>query len=325
MSPRNDHPEQFVSFRIVTLMQRVSLVCVLLCGFCCYGQQPPNPAAHAPDDACDTTGCVMLGDPAKAPLRDATPVVIRSPDRSSERGRTAGFTDPSHDSPVHEAVRLSTVPPPAPLTDFEQLVEDTLGHRLMIFGRTLFETTPAEFASSSALSAPADYLVGPGDEIVIRAWGKIDIDVHPIVDRNGQIFLPRIGTLTVAGMRSDQLGGFIRSSIEREFKGFDLTVTLGQLRSIQIFMLGQARHPGVLTISSLTTLVGALFSSGGPSSSGTTCATSSSNVAAARSRIAHSIFIGCCCKATRRPTCTCCRATASSSPSSAPRWRSTET
>ncbi len=148
-------------------------------------------------------------------------------------------------------------------------MESEVGHSLPVFGSGLFQHGGESFAPANGVPVPAVYVIGTGDEILIRAWGKIDIDVHVTVDRNGQIFLPRVGTLTVAGLRMDQLTEFMRSAVGQQFKDFQLTVTLGQLRSIQIFVLGQAQHPGVFTISSLSTLVNALFASGGPSANGT--------------------------------------------------------
>jgi protein involved in polysaccharide export with SLBB domain len=116
---------------------------------------------------------------------------------------------------------------------------------------------------------PADYVLGPGDELLIRAWGKIDLDSRVTVDRNGQIYLPKVGSLTVAGLRFEQVEGYLHSAIGALFKDFELNVAIGQLRSIQIFVLGSARQPGGYTVSSLSTLVDALFASGGPSATGT--------------------------------------------------------
>ena len=116
---------------------------------------------------------------------------------------------------------------------------------------------------------PADYVLGPGDQLIIRAWGKIDLNSRETVDRNGQINLPRVGTLTVAGLRYSQVESYLHSAIGALFKDFELNVTLGQLRSVQIFLLGDARQPGAYTVSSLSTLVDALFASGGPSATGT--------------------------------------------------------
>ena len=118
------------------------------------------------------------------------------------------------------------------------------------------------------IPVPADYAIGPGDQLLIRVWGKIDLDVSVTVDRNGQIFLPRVGSLTVAGLRYEQLESYLRAAIGNLYKGFELNVTMGRLRSIQIFVLGSARQPGTYTVSSLSTLVNALFASGGPSATG---------------------------------------------------------
>jgi protein involved in polysaccharide export with SLBB domain len=159
-----------------------------------------------------------------------------------------------------------------PLTtrsEFEQFAEDATGRRLPVYGRQLFNEVPTTFAPVENVPVPADYVLGPGDQLLIRAWGKIELDSRLTVDRNGQINLPRVGTLTVAGLRYAQVEGYLHSAIGALFKDFQLNVALGQLRSIQIFVLGNARQPGAYTVSSLSTLVNALFASGGPSATGT--------------------------------------------------------
>jgi protein involved in polysaccharide export with SLBB domain len=169
----------------------------------------------------------------------------------------------------------TNVPPPykvvGPITtrtEFQIFAEDEAGHPLQVFGRKLFDEVPTTFAPLDRIPVPANYVVGPGDELLIHVWGKIDLDTRVTVDRNGQIFVPTVGTLTVAGLRYEQLQSFLHSAIATLYKDFDLNVTLGQLRSIQVFVLGSARQPGVYTISSLSTLVNALFTSGGPSATG---------------------------------------------------------
>ncbi len=158
--------------------------------------------------------------------------------------------------------------PPEEKTEFQKFVFTTTGERLSIYGRNLFEHVPSTFAPVDRIPVPSDYVLGPGDEVLIRAWGQIDINARVVVDRNGQIYLPRVGATNVAGIRYDQLTGYLKNAISRVFKNFDLNVSLGQLRSIQIFVVGQARRPGSYTVSSLSTLVNALFSSGGPSANG---------------------------------------------------------
>lgn len=153
-------------------------------------------------------------------------------------------------------------------SEFQRFAEEGTGRLLPVFGRQLFDQVPSTFAPVENTPVPANYVLGPGDELLIRAWGKIELNARVTVDRNGQIDLPRVGTLTVAGLQYTQLHGFMQSAIGALYKDFELSVSLGELRSIQVFVLGQARQPGAYTISSLSTLVDALFASGGPSATG---------------------------------------------------------
>lgn len=158
-----------------------------------------------------------------------------------------------------------------PLTtqsDFQIFAEDEAGRRLSVYGRNLFDEVPSTFSPMIDAPVPADYVIGPGDQLSIQVWGKIDLNTRVVVDRNGQIFLPRVGTLRVAGLRYEQLEGFLRAAIGNLYKDFQINVSMGHLRTIQIFVLGSARQPGVYTVSSLSTLVDALFISGGPSANG---------------------------------------------------------
>ena len=159
--------------------------------------------------------------------------------------------------------------PLEPDIDFQQFVTNSLGYRLPIFGETLFEGVPSTFAPLDYAAVTPDYMIGPGDELLIRGWGQIDIsNYRAVVDRTGLIYLPTVGTISVAGVRYDQLNDYLKQAIGRYYKNFNLDVTLGRLRSIQIFVVGQVRRPGSYTVSSLSTLVNALFASGGPSKRG---------------------------------------------------------
>ncbi len=156
----------------------------------------------------------------------------------------------------------------ADLTDFQQMVLSSLGKTLPIYGLSLFENVPTTFAPVDRVPVTADYVIGPGDELLIRAWGQIDLDIHTRVDRNGSIFLPKVGNLNVAGLKYAQVEEFLKSHIGRIYQNFDLNVTMGELRSIDVFVVGQARRPGRYTVSSLSTLANAVFASGGPSPTG---------------------------------------------------------
>jgi protein involved in polysaccharide export with SLBB domain len=158
--------------------------------------------------------------------------------------------------------------PVEPPNEFQQFVSASTHQPLPMFGYELFSGVPSTFAPLDRIAVPANYVVGPGDELIVRAWGFMDLNAQLVVDREGNIYVPKVGTINVAGLKYEQLPGSLRSAVGRVFHNFDLSVSMGHLRSIQVFVMGQARHPGSYTISSLSTLANALFASGGPSPKG---------------------------------------------------------
>ena len=158
--------------------------------------------------------------------------------------------------------------PPPPPTEFQLMVADSVGKMLPIYGASLFRQPPSTFAPVENVPVPADYVIGPGDELYVRLWGQLNVELRVTVDRNGQVFVPKVGPISVAGVHVSQLDGHFRQQIERIYRNFDLTVTLGKLRSIDVFFVGEARRPGTYTISSLSTLVNAIFAAGGPAPQG---------------------------------------------------------
>lgn len=159
-------------------------------------------------------------------------------------------------------------PDPKDRLEFQDFVLQSTGRDLPVFGATLFRGTPSTFAPIDNVPVTPDYIIGPGDEILIRAWGQIDVDYSALVDRNGSISVPKVGVINVSGIRYRDLTGLLKTAFGRVFRSFELTATLGQLRSIQIFVVGQAKRPGTYTVSSLSSLVTALFAVGGPSAKG---------------------------------------------------------
>lgn len=157
--------------------------------------------------------------------------------------------------------------PEALPNEFQKFIFLSTGRQLPLFGHDLFRM-PSTFAPVDRVPVTANYVIGPGDEVVIRGWGQIDIDYRGTVDRTGGLYIPKVGNVIVAGVQYKDLQPVIKSAIEKFYHGFELTVTLGRLRSIQVFVVGQARRPGSYTVSSLSTLVNAIFASGGPSESG---------------------------------------------------------
>jgi protein involved in polysaccharide export with SLBB domain len=165
---------------------------------------------------------------------------------------------------VNERLRIPFDSP----TEFQQMVANSTGKMLPIYGANLFRNPPSTFAPLNMVPVTPDYVIGPGDELLIQIWGQVTLDSHYTVDRTGAIHIPQVGTIHVAGLPFTQLQDYLKAQVGRVFRNFDLNVNLGQLRSIQVFVVGQARRPGAYTISSLSTLTNALFATGGPTPQG---------------------------------------------------------
>jgi protein involved in polysaccharide export with SLBB domain len=156
----------------------------------------------------------------------------------------------------------------APLSEFQKFIEDNTGKVLPIFGSEFFANAPSTFAPILNSPVPSDYPLGPGDELMIRGWGTIDIDFRATIDRNGTINIPTIGSVVLAGVKASDAENVIRNAVARLYKGVTVSVNFGQLRAITVYVVGQASRPGTYTVSSLSTLVTALFASGGPNANG---------------------------------------------------------
>ncbi|WP_160115129.1 SLBB domain-containing protein [Bryocella elongata] len=157
---------------------------------------------------------------------------------------------------------------PVELTDFQRLTASSIGKVLPLYGQDLFRNPPSTFAPVSRIPVTPDYVIGPGDELLVRIWGHVTLDGSFTVDRSGSIFIPKVGAIHVAGISYDHLTDFLKSQIGKNFSNFDLNVNVGQLRSIDVFVVGEAKTPGSYTISSLSTLINALFACGGPTPGG---------------------------------------------------------
>lgn len=145
------------------------------------------------------------------------------------------------------------------------ITPDTVIHRL---GYDLMLGDGRMSDADGPRQAPADYLIGIGDEIQLTAWGSIDADLRLTVDRSGRVTIPRVGPVLVAGIRYGDLNDVVRNRIAQVFKNFQVSTSLGKLRSIRIYVTGFTAKPGTYTVSSLATIANALTRAGGPSAAG---------------------------------------------------------
>lgn len=181
-------------------------------------------------------------------------------------------------------LRLRQAAPPAPMEEqpsvtitvpyvpgeFERFVQRQAGAGIEVrrFGAELisggFDNRGAELSPL----VPADYVVASGDEVLVTLWGSVDADLRLVVDRGGRITIPRVGPVQVSGVRHADLQDVVSRRVAQMFKNFQLSVTLGQLRGIRVFVTGFVVKPGTYTVSSLSTVVAALMRAGGPAASG---------------------------------------------------------
>ena len=159
------------------------------------------------------------------------------------------------------------------LSEFEQFIAgrspSSISTEIRQFGYDLFTRPADSFAPPSNVPVGPDYVVGPGDEIRITVWGKVEGMWDVTVDRDGNVTLPKIGVVGVTGLTFSELKGFLHKEISRYYTGFEMNVSMGSLRSMKVYVVGNAKSPGSYEVSSLSSLVNALFVSGGPARTGT--------------------------------------------------------
>ena len=131
------------------------------------------------------------------------------------------------------------------------------------FGYDLFEGVPSTFAPVSDIQVPVDYIVGPGDTLVIQLYGNEPSRYELTVERDGRLNFPKLGPIMVSGMSFDAVRAAIDERVSKQMVGSHVSVTMGELRSIRVFVLGEAEKPGSYTVSGLSTMTNALFVSGG--------------------------------------------------------------
>src|SRR5580658_1908527 len=131
------------------------------------------------------------------------------------------------------------------------------------FGYDLFEGSPTTFAPVSDIQVPMDYIVGPGDTLDIQLYGNEPSSYELTVERDGRINFPKLGPIMVSGMTFDAARTVIEQHVAKQLIGTHVSVTMEDLRSIRVFVLGEAQKPGSYTVSGLSTMTNALFVSGG--------------------------------------------------------------
>lgn len=225
-----------------------------------------NPAGSCPDgsnpvtQSDGTTACPSPSQQTPFPNSGTIP----RPGGISSSGENSQLANPNY---TRNSLQFSKLPP-EPLTEFQKFAAATTGQILPIYGAELFRNVPATFSPNDLAPVSSNYVIGPDDELRIRIWGQVNYSGNLRVDRSGNVYIPEVGQIHVAGLQFSELDQHLRSAIGRVYRNFDLNADMGRIRSMQVYVAGQARRPGVYTVSSLSTLVDAIFASGGPSPQG---------------------------------------------------------
>jgi polysaccharide biosynthesis/export protein len=131
------------------------------------------------------------------------------------------------------------------------------------FGYDLFAGSPSTFAPATDVPVPSEYVVGPGDMIEVQLIGNTKGRYSLVVGRDGRVSFPELGPIAVSGRRFEEVRSDLESRVRTQMIGTQASVSIGELRSIRVFVLGDAETPGSYTVSGLSTITNALFVSGG--------------------------------------------------------------
>jgi len=193
------------------------------------------------------------------------PIAINSRRDSDGSRRTTGDRvdgDTSREVPPLLRPRVN-VP-----SEFELFIERTLGRKLQRFGNELLLPAARDFAVPPTSTVPPDYVLNAGDTVQIDLTGSVEGSFAVEIDNDGQVFVPRVGTVTLAGVRYGDLKRRLTAAVGKQFRNFTATANLKQLRGIRVYVTGYAAYPGAYSVNSLSTMVNAVLAAGGPASGG---------------------------------------------------------
>lgn len=139
---------------------------------------------------------------------------------------------------------------------------------LLLFGYDIFSSDQTLFDPTLTAPPPEDYTLGPGDNILVNVWGRVELEYNLIVDREGKVFVPKVGDIVVLGSTIDKFRKNLDSRLSQIYSEYQLTVTMGKLRQIRIFVFGEVQKPGGYTTTSLATLLNAIYLAGGITNNG---------------------------------------------------------
>ncbi|MFT5506191.1 MAG: polysaccharide export outer membrane protein, partial [Gammaproteobacteria bacterium] len=150
-----------------------------------------------------------------------------------------------------------------PMSLEEEIQQQVVQTSLELFGYEMFSGVAKAFAPITGAPVPQDYMIGPGDTFTVQAFSAADVQYALTVTREGMILVPESGAISVSGLTFSEAKNLISETIEKQRIGVKTVVTLSELRSIQVMLVGEVAQPGSYAVSGFSTLINALVSSGG--------------------------------------------------------------
>lgn len=206
---------------------------------------------------------------AQQPSVPYQPVAIggRGADRDGTGRTTASYGPRMGDNGLLDIESLRLKKPAAP-GEFETWVREVTGRKLKRYGVDLLSASARDFAVPAQTTIPPDYALNIGDTVSISLTGSVEGSIDLEIDRDGRIFLPNIGSVSLVGVRYRDLKDKVAATIGRQYRGYDVTVSVKSLRGVRVYVTGFANNPGAYSVTSLSTLVNAVLAAGGPSAGG---------------------------------------------------------
>lgn len=163
-------------------------------------------------------------------------------------------------------IEKSFARPPLTLLDKTEL--EPFDRGLKQFGYNFFSNSAQMSQALDTLPATDEYLLGPGDTLKLSLWGSVNVQHELAVDRNGEVLVPRVGSVRVWSLTFAKAREAINSAISRYYRNYEMNLSMGRLRTIQVYVVGEVEAPGSYPISSMATVINALAAAGGPSRNG---------------------------------------------------------
>ena len=181
------------------------------------------------------------------------------------RGETAPYENPDNPQVHLQKIPYSNMPS---LTDIYSQFSTT-GAKLKRFGSDAFLIGTGN-ANLLPMDLPAgpDYVLGPGDNLTLNLWGGMAQRLNRSIDRQGQLELPEAGPVMISGLTIEQAQAAIQKTLDSQFHGEHVEISLGRLRTVRVYVVGDVQRPGAYDVSSLSTALSALYAAGGPTSRG---------------------------------------------------------